>query len=346
MNTVSVPARAAGQAERQALRTRRMPAWQQWSPGLLLVLLVLLPWICDVLALDYYLGFVRRVLIMVLAVGSLNLLVGYGGMVALGHAGFIGVGAYSLVALSEAGVSSAWVLWAGAAAGGALAAAATGAISLRTRGVYFIMITLAFAQMLYYLAVSLRVFGGDDGFNLAGRPLPGLGLTLDHEPTFYWLVLAIATGAFLGLNHLLGSPFGQALCAVRDNESRMTALGYPVYRIRLQAFTLAGAVAGLAGGLMLTHNGFVSPTSMHWSQSAILVVMVVLGGLGRTWGAAVGVLVWMVLEESLRQWTEYWHWPVGALLIAIVLLAPRGLCALFDRHDDRQAAATAPAAGQ
>ena len=304
----------------------------RYAPWLLLGLLVTLPWLSGVFGLEYYLSFVRRMLILVIVATSLNLLVGFGGMVALGHAGFVGVGAYSLVAFSEAGVNSAWLLWVAAAAVGALAAAAIGAISLRTRGVYFIMITLAFAQMLYYIAVSLRMYGGDDGYNLSARPPLGLGLNANNEATFYWVVLALTAGCFVGINHLLGSRFGQALCATRENESRMTALGYPVYRIRLLAFTFAGAVAGLAGALLITHNGFISPASLHWSQSATLIVMVVLGGLGRRWGAPVGVMVWMLLEEVLRQWTEYWHWPLGMLLIAIVLLAPNGLCAAGARH--------------
>jgi branched-chain amino acid transport system permease protein len=319
-------------ADKHAARDAVPGARWRWAPWIVLALLVALPWLCAATGQEYYLGFARRVLIMALAAGSLNFIMGYGGLVALGHAGFIGVGAYTLVALSEAGVTSAWALWGAAAVGAAAVAAATGAIALRTRGVYFIMITLAFAQMLYYLAVSLRVFGGDDGYNLAARPALGLGLSLDDDATFYWVVLAIAAAGFAGFNLLLQSRFGQALRGTRDNESRMTALGYPVYRIRLIAFTLTGAVAGLAGALLIVHNGFVTPGSMQWSQSAILVVMVVLGGLGRPWGAAVGVLVWMGLEETLRQFTAYWHWPVGLLLIAIVLLAPRGLCALFDRR--------------
>jgi branched-chain amino acid transport system permease protein len=252
-------------------------------------------------------------------------------MVALGHAGFDGVGAYTVVALGEAGVQSAWALWALSAVFAALVAALMGAVALRTRGVYFIMITLAFAQLLYYLAVSMRLYGGDDGYNLPHRPSPGLGLSLSDSATFFWLVLAFAAAGFAGLQHLLGSHFGKALCGIRDNEARMTALGYPVFRLRLAAFTLAGAIAGLSGSLLIMHNGFISPSSIHWSQSSILLVMLVLGGVARPWGAAIGTTVWMVLEEVLRQSTEYWHWPLGALLILIVLAAPQGLAQLHRR---------------
>jgi branched-chain amino acid transport system permease protein len=303
-------------------------AFASW---IVLAVLASLPLWAAVTDQYYYLDFTRRILIVVIATSSLNLLVGYGGMVALGHAGFVGVGAYTVVAFSEAGVQSAWALWALGAIFAGLVACLMGTVALRTRGVYFIMITLAFAQLLYYLAVSMRLYGGDDGYNLPLRPSPGLGLSLDDSATFFWLVLAFAAAGFVALQHLLGSRFGKALCGIRDNEARMTALGYPVFRLRLAAFTLAGAIAGLSGSLLIMHNGFISPSSIHWSQSSILLVMLVLGGVGRPWGAAIGTTVWMVLEEVLRQSTEYWHWPLGALLILIVLTAPKGLAQLHRR---------------
>ncbi|QDF99656.1 branched-chain amino acid ABC transporter permease [Azoarcus sp. DD4] len=301
-------------------------------PGVLLAVLAAFPAIAPHFGLDYYTGFVMRMLIVMLIATSLNFLMGYGGMVALGHAGFVGVGAYALVAMSEAGVTSAWALWGGAMLAAALAAVLIGAVSLRTRGVYFIMITLAFAQMLYYLAVSLRAYGGDDGYNLMSRPLLGFGLDTADDATLYWVVLALCALCFAFFHHSLGSRFGQALVGIRDNESRMMALGYPVFLLRLQAFVIAAAVAGLGGALMVTQNSFISPSSMHWSQSAVLIVIVVLGGLGHRWGGVIGAAVWVTLEEVLRQATEYWHWPLGALLIAIILFAPDGLGALFGRR--------------
>ena len=298
---------------------------------LALLALAVFPLVAPALGLDFYISFVRRVLIYALAATSLNLILGYGGMVALGHAAFFGAGAYAVGILAMNGVTSALVAWPAAALLAGLLAAATGAVSLRTRGVYFIMITLAFAQLLYYLAVSMRIYGGDDGYNLPFRPQVGPGLSLDDSATFFWLVLAFAAACFAGLQYLLGSRFGKALCGIRDNEARMTALGYPVFRLRLAAFTLAGAIAGLSGSLLIMHNGFISPSSIHWSQSSILLVMLVLGGVARPWGAAIGTTVWMVLEEVLRQSTEYWHWPLGALLILIVLAAPQGLAQLHRR---------------
>jgi branched-chain amino acid transport system permease protein len=297
-------------------------------PVMVLALLATVPWLAPLLGLEYYISFAMRLLITMLIASSLNLLMGYGGMVALGHAGFVGVGAYVLVALVEAGVRSAWGLWAGAMVGAALVALLIGAVSLRTRGVYFIMITLAFAQMLYYVAVSLRRYGGDDGYNLSERPALGWGMDASDDRVLYLVVLALCALLLAAMHRLIDSRFGKALVGIRDNEGRMRALGYPTYALQLQAFVLTAAIAGLGGALLVTQNAFVSPSSMHWSQSAVLIVMVVLGGLGHRLGGIVGAAVWMLLEENLRQATEYWHWPLGLLLIGIILYAPQGLCRL------------------
>lgn len=304
-----------------------MGAWGL-TPWVLLFVLIILPYVLQVFDADYYLGFVRRILIVSMAAVSLNMLVGYGGMVALGHASFVGVGAYAVAALTHEGVVSVWSLIAAAMAASAVMAAITGLIVLRTRGVFFIMVSMACAQLLYYLAVSLRIYGGDDGYNLPAALELGFGWTNMDDAILYWFVLAFAVACFIGLNHVLNSRFGIALSAARDNEARMTALGYPVYWIRLAAFILAGTMAGLSGALLITHNQFVTPGVMHWLQSANLVVMVILGGLGYRWGGVVGVVIWLLLEEFLRQITTHWHWPLGLILIAIVLVAPKGLCSL------------------
>ncbi|GKS76583.1 branched-chain amino acid ABC transporter permease [Acidovorax sp. SUPP950] len=299
-------------------------------PLALLAALAVFPLVASALGLDFYIGFVRRVLVVALAAASLNFIMGFGGMVALGHAGFMGVGAYTVVVLSDAGATSAWVVWGAAMVLAALAAALVGAISLRTQGVYFIMITLAFAQMLYFVFVSLRSYGGDDGYTLPMRPVLGLGLDAMHEPTLYWVVLALVALVLWWLDRATASRFGAALAGIRDNATRMRALGYPVYLLQLAAFTLAGAVAGLAGALLATGNSFVSPAMMHWTQSATLIVMVVIGGLGRRWGGPLGAAVWLALEEALKLHTDHWHMPLGLLLIATALYAPRGLAALAD----------------
>lgn len=335
MNAMLSPSTTSVAARSEPARPWAMRA----MPVIVLVLLALLPWCLPMIGLDYYLGFVRRVLIVVLGVAALDLLVGTGGLVALGHAGFIGVGAYAVAAGMTAGITSAWMLGVMAAGVAAAFAALIGSVALRTRGVYFIMITLAFGQMLYYLAVTLRIYGGDDGYTLSRRPSLGAGLSLDDEGTSFWLVLIVLAGAWWLLQRVADSPLGHVLRAARDNEARTSSLGYPVFRARLVAFVLAGALAGMAGGLMLVHNGFVSPASMHWSSSAILLVMLVLGGTGRYWGPALGVAVWMVAEEALRQWTEHWHGPLGALLIGVAVLAPKGVSSIADRLARRRLSA-------
>jgi len=192
------------------------------------------------------------------------------------------------------------------------------------------MITLAFSQMLHHLAVSLRIWGGDDGHGLHTPLELGMGLGGAQGRVLYWVVLAIAALLFAFLNRVAVSRFGYALRGVRDNETRMEALGYPVYRIKFAAFIAARAVAGLAGALLACHNRFVSPSLMHWTESATLLVIVVIGGLGRRWGAPLGAAVWLTLTETLKLYTEYWRWPLGLLLILIVFLAPRGLAALVE----------------
>ncbi|MDI3491924.1 MAG: branched-chain amino acid transport system permease protein [Thauera sp.] len=317
----------------------RFPGAVRRLPWLVLALLAVFPLLAPTLGLEYYVGFVRRVLIVAIAATSLNFILGYGGMAALGHAGFVGVGAYAVVALVEAGVSSAWLAWGGALAVAGVAAALIGMVSLRTRGVYFIMITLAFAQMLYYLAVSLRTYGGDDGYGLYTPLAMGAWLDGAHPDVFYWVVLVIAAGVFALFSRVAHSRYGHALRGIRDNETRMVALGYPVFRLKLAGFVAAGAVAGLAGGLLASHNAFVSPGVMHWTQSALLLVMVILGGLGRRWGAPLGVALWLTLEEVLKMHTDYWHWPLGVLLLLVVFHAPQGLAALLERRGGQGGAA-------
>ena len=298
-----------------------------WT-GLFLLALAAFPLVAPLFDLDFYVSFVRRILIYALAATSLNLVLGYGGMVALGHAAFLGAGAYAVGILGASGVTSALVAWPAAMllAGGL--ALLTGAISLRTRGVYFIMITLAFAQMVYYVFISLRQYGGEDGLNLPGySTLPGLDLANDR--VFYYLVLALFVLLMWVFGKLVNSRFGIALQGIRENESRMEALGYPVYRMKLAAFGLSGAAAGLAGALLANHNLFISPSLMHWTQSANLLIMVLVGGVGLRYGGVVGAVVMLVLEEVLKMWTEYWHLPLGILLLAVVFGAPRGLAGLL-----------------
>jgi len=293
------------------------------------LLLIMFPVVAPALDLTFYVSFVRRVLIFALAASSLNLILGYGGMVALGHAAFFGAGAYVLAMLSVEGISNALIAWPVALMVCALLALFVGVVSLRTRGVYFIMITLAFAQMVYYIFISLRKYGGEDGMNLAAHSkLPWLDLA--HDNTFYYFVLVVVLLSLWLMNRLIQARFGQALQGIRENEPRMEAMGYPVFRIKLLAFVIAATFAGLAGILLANHNLFVSPSLMHWTESANLIIMVIVGGMGLRYGGLVGAAVMLSLEEFLRLYTDYWHMPLGALLLVIVLLAPQGLAGLWN----------------
>jgi len=302
----------------------------------LLAALLLLPTLALALGQDFYIGVASRILIFALAATSLNLILGFGGMVSFGHAAFVGVGAYAVGILMQHGVASAWLAWPLAFVAAGLFALLIGAICLRTQGVYFIMITLAFAQMLYYLMVSLKTYGGDDGLTLPGRSSTGVGLDLSQDSTFYYVVLGLAVAVFLGLQRLLNSQFGHALQAIRENEPRMAAIGFSVYRFKLLAFTLAGALAGLAGALLANQGGFVGPSMMQWSQSGMLMVMVILGGVGHLYGGFVGAVVFLVLEEAMSTYTIHWQLGLGAALLAVVLLAPNGLLSLR-RRDSKHA---------
>ena len=298
------------------------------SGAALLGLLLLLPWVAQAMGQEFYVGVASRILIFALAASSLNLILGFGGMVSFGHAAFVGVGAYTVGILMQHGVLSAWLGWPAAVLTAALFALLIGAISLRTRGVYFIMITLAFAQMLYYLMMSLKTYGGDDGLSLPGRSEVGWGLDLGQDQHFYYAVLLLCVFVFLGLQRLLNSQFGHALQAIRENEVRMAAIGFPVYWLKLIAFTVAGALAGLAGALLANQGGFVSPSMMQWSQSGMLMVMVILGGVGHLYGGVAGAVLFLVLEEVLTTWTIHWQLGLGAVLLAVVLAAPNGLLSL------------------
>lgn len=299
--------------------------------GVLLALLVALPFVAQASGQEFYIGVASRILIFALAAVSLNLILGFGGMVSFGHAAYLGMGAYTVGILMFHGVTSAWLAWPLAVLASGLFALAIGAISLRTKGVYFIMITLAFAQMLYYLMVSLKAFGGDDGLPLAGRFELGFGVDMAQDASFYQVVLALLVLVFLAVHRLLNSRFGHALQAIRENETRMVAIGFPVYRFKLIAFTLAGALAGLAGALLANQGGFVSPSMMQWSQSGMLMVMVILGGVGHLYGGLVGAVVFLVLEEALSTYTIHWQLGLGAALLMVVLLAPNGVLSLWRR---------------
>ncbi len=292
----------------------------------------------------YYLSFASRIFIYALAATSLNLVLGYGGMISFGHAAFVGTGAYVSSIFIAEGLTSAWFGWPVAVAAAALAALVIGAVSLRTRGVYFIMITLAFAQMMFFLVNSMKAYGGDEGLSLTGRASTGIGIDLGSDVAFYYISLAVLAAGVGGLHRLVHSRFGRVIQAIRENEARAEAIGFPVYRYKLACFVLAGAVGGLAGVLLASHGKYVNPNVLHWTQSGTLMVMVILGGVGRLWGGVVGAASLLGLEDLIANHRVEWlasilpnyqqhaNLGVGVVLLAIVLFAPQGIAGLFARR--------------
>ncbi|MBU2090782.1 MAG: branched-chain amino acid ABC transporter permease [Alphaproteobacteria bacterium] len=299
-----------------------------------LALLCLLPMLAEALGEGFYITMMNRVLILALAAMSLNLILGYGGMVSFGHAAYLGIGAYTVGILayhSDAwfGTESAFIALPAAMLVAAILALAIGAISLRTSGVYFIMITLAFAQMVYFFFVSQQEYGGMDGMQMWSRSDAG-PIDLSDNASFYYVVLGLLLVLLYAKYRLVRSRFGLVLRGIRENERRMKALGFPTYRYKLVAFVISGAVAGLAGAMMANLSEFVSPSLLHWTRSGEMMVMVILGGMGTIAGPILGALAFLVLEDVLSEITQHWMIVLGPLLILIVLVARRGLYGLLD----------------
>jgi branched-chain amino acid transport system permease protein len=272
---------------------------------------------------------VTRILILAIAAVSLNLIMGYGGMVSFGHAAFLGIGGYVVGILAYEGIPSGFVQWPVAVVVSGLMALIIGLLSLRTRGVYFIMITLAFAQMIYYVGSSLSRYGADDGLTIYRRS-QFMGLAnLSNKFVFYYLCLALLALMIVLVWRIVNSRFGMVIRGARSNERRMRAIGFPTFRYRLVCFVIAGMICGLAGALLANHTEFISPAAMHWTRSGDLIIMVVLGGMGSLFGPVVGALVLLVLEEVLSGLTEYWQIILGPLLLAIVLYARGGINGLL-----------------
>src|SRR5262252_8085722 len=289
----------------------------------------------------YYLSFASRIFVYALAATSLNLVLGYGGMISFGHAAFVGTGAYVASIFIAEGITSAWIGWPVAVAASAVAALVIGAVSLRTRGVYFIMITLAFAQMMFFLVNSMKAYGGDEGLSLPAR---ATGLPIESDTGFYYVALALLSAGVYGLHRLAHSRFGRVIGAIRENEARAEAIGFPVYRYKLACFVIAGAVGGLAGVLLASHGKYVNPNVLHWTQSGTLMVMVILGGVGRLSGGVVGAAALLGLEDLISNHRVEWlaaMFPnyqqhaslgVGVVLLAIVLFAPQGISGMLARR--------------
>ena len=270
-----------------------------------------------------------RIVILAIAALSLNLIMGFGGMVSFGHAAYLGIGGYVVGILAKEGVASGFVQWPIAIAASALYALVVGALSLRTRGVYFIMITLAFAQMIYYVAIGLERYGGDDGLTIYKRSQFGALLDLDNRTVFYYLCLVLLLAGIYLVWRIVNSRFGMVIQGARSNERRMHAIGFPTFRYKLLCFVVAGAMCGLAGALLANHTNFVSPAMMHWTRSGDLIVMVVLGGMQAIFGPLIGALTFLVLEEGLSRVTEYSNLILGPFLLVVAIAMHGGIDGLF-----------------
>jgi branched-chain amino acid transport system permease protein len=305
----------------------------------LLILLAVLPLLTQEFDQRYLLSIGTRIVIWSIAAVSLNMILGYGGLVSFGHAAFFGIGGYAVGILSAGGVQSGWAQWPVAILAAALWAALIGALSLRTRGVYFIMITLAFAQLVYYLGSGLEMYGGDDGLNISRSRFDGV-IDLRDKVAFYWLCLGLLCATLWFCSRFSVSRFGFVLRGARSNDQRMTALGFPVFRYRLAALVLSGAFGGLAGILLANEGAYVSPAMMSWVKSGDLIVMVVLGGIGALFGPLYGTIAFFVLEEALKPlmdmmhkgWGEYWQIVFGPLLVLVALYAKGGIDSLLGRR--------------
>jgi branched-chain amino acid transport system permease protein len=299
-------------------------AW--FIPAALLALAIALPFAAPA----YYVQFVSKALIMGILAMSLNLVVGYGGLVSLCHAAFFGFAGYVLALVSpKYDPAALWWTLPLAVAASATAAAAIGALALRTRGIYFIMVTLAFGEMLFFLFHDSKFAGGSDGAFIYNKPSVMLGniqlLDLEKPMAYYFVVLAALVAAVALLTMLVRSPFGHALAAARDNERRARALGFPVFRVRLTAFVISGAIAGIAGYFAAAQFGFVAPQMLGWHLSATVLVMVLIGGQRSVAGPLAGALVLIGLEEVLKSLTEYWKLAEWLIVILIVLALPNGV---------------------
>ena len=300
----------------------------------LLAILALIPLYARLAGDSFVLTLFTRVLILAIGAVSLNLIMGYGGMVSFGHAAYLGIGGYAVGILAKEGVASGFVQWPVAVGAAALFALVVGALSLRTRGVYFIMITLAFAQMIYFVAIGLDRYGGDDGLTIYERSQFGGILDLNNKTLFYYLCLALLVASIYLVSRLINSRFGHVVRGARSNERRMRAIGFPTFRYKLVCFVIAGALCGLAGALLANHTNFISPAMMHWTRSGDLIVMVVLGGLGSLFGPLIGAVTFLLLEEAMSRVTQYPDLILGPILLLVAIYARGGIAGLIGSRGD------------
>jgi branched-chain amino acid transport system permease protein len=308
-------------------------------------ILALLPLYASLTGNTFMMTLFTRIIILAIAAVSLNLIMGFGGMVSFGHAAYLGIGGYVVGILAKEGIDAGLVQWPLALLFSGLFALGVGALSLRTRGVYFIMITLAFAQVVYYVANGLDRYGGDDGLTIQRRSEFGSVINLSNRTFFYYLCLALLLATVYLVWRTVNSRFGRVIQGARSNDRRMQAIGFPTFRYKLTCFVIAGVLCGLSGVLLANHTNFISPALMHWTRSGDLIVMAVLGGMGTVFGPVLGAVALLVLEEALPHLIgfvssivtgkevaaakEYWQLILGPMLLLIVLYARGGIDGLI-----------------
>lgn len=330
------PNAASASEDRGGRSTRSGASMRLVVAGAIIAILALLPVVATLLGQPFYVTLVSRFMIFALAAVGLNLVLGYGAMVSFGHALYIGIGAYAVGILSFYGVTNGWAHLAAALGVGAIVSIAIGFVCLRSSGVAFIMITLAFAQMFYFLVVSLKTFGGDEGMALAERSNFGL-VDLGNNVVLYYVIFGVLVATLFVLHRLIHAKFGMALRGCKLNERRMSAIGFPTLRYKLAAYVISALICVLAGVLLANLTKFVSPSYMQWTVSGELIVMVVLGGMGTLMGPVVGAAVWLLLEELLTSiklglpggldeiLSTHWLGVMGLFVLLVTLALKRGL---------------------
>jgi len=290
---------------------------------------------------SFYIELMTNIMIIAIFAMSLDLLVGFTGLASLGHAAYFGIGAYCLAIFFGPSESfSIWVALPVSLAGAALAAFVVGWIAVRTSGVYFIMLTLAFAQMFYYFFFESKHFNGDDGIFMFAKPEVNIGslqlMDLGDEVTFYYFTLGVLVAVFLFLVMIIRAPFGQVITGICVNESRVRSLGYATRRYKLVSFVIAGTLAGLAGFLEAAHAGFITPSYLGWHESGTILVVVILGGIGTFYGPIFGAAALVLLEDFLPDLTDHWKLLLGGIIILVVLFLPNGISSLSGKRFRRR----------
>jgi branched-chain amino acid transport system permease protein len=300
------------------------------------LILVVIPPITTMLDADFYMGLVARMMIFAIAAVSLDLLLGYGGMISFGHAAYLGTGSYAVAILAFYEITNGFLQLAVAIGASALVALVIGYICLRTKGIYFIMITLALTQMLYFLGISLEEYGGDDGIN-TDRSEFFEWFDLGDDTNLYYLILFFLVLCVWISWRLINSRFGMVIRGGQSNDDRMQAIGFPTFRYKLTMFVIAGVICGVAGFLLANLTEFVTPEYMHWFRSGEIMIMVLVGGMGTLFGPVFGAIAYLLFEEVISDLTEHWMIYFGPILILLVLFARQGVWGMLpgrERDDD------------